>query len=231
MASARALPIALAILVGACGGGGDDSGGDGGGAGEDASASEACSTLSLRDCRLRDDCLVWECVSPCDCTVDFGGCVPMDDMDYGCPDAGCLDDVLLECCGATDTCEDGTTCAPPGTPDGCGICLDAESDCADDAGCADGSICEPVHCACDATLQCAPGCTDDSCAAGEVCTGGDHPRCAAATCDDATPCPDDFDCDDGTCTRRPCEADEVCDGYCVLGLCHAQLGECRVPAE
>jgi hypothetical protein len=225
------------LLLGACGGDGDGSGADidastGGG---DGAPDGDCAALSLHDCRLRSHCVTDVRIS-CACDAFFS-CRGIDEPGDGCAGVEC--DIEPPCCGAIDACDEGstgscgegTTCAPPGAAPGCGACLVVEPDCADDTECAAGSVCDPVPCACDATLQCMPGCTDDSCPAGAVCTGGDHPRCVAAGCDERTPCPDDFDCEDGACTRRACEDDLPCDGYCVLGLCHAQLGECRVPAE
>ena len=124
-------------------------------------------------------------------------------------------------------------CTPPGAPFGCGICFRPEEgqECFDDATCAGRearSICEPLHCSCGGERVCVPGCVDDaSCGEGERCT--DSGRCLPKPCDTDAACPTNFSCLPDGCMRTMCEASSGCDGFCVLGYCFAEEGECRQP--
>ncbi len=137
-------------------------------------------------------------------------------------------------CSAEKPC-DGQSgfCTEPGAPRGCGICFRPEEgqECFEDAACAAQevrSICEPLPCACGGERVCVPGCVDDSgCGEGQRCA--DSGRCVPKPCDGDGGCPDNFSCLPDGCMRTTCEASAACDGFCVLGYCYAEEGECRLP--
>jgi hypothetical protein len=187
----------------------------------------ACPDLDLHDCRLRADCAADICPS-CTCAPTFEGCRDVADPAPGCPDLACP---TPQCCDGIGDCPQGD-CAAPGTPHGCGMCNPEPGDCTADGDCNVGEVCEPMACSCEGQRVCTSGCTvgpADPCALGTTCDGEDHPRCQPSDCDALTPCPPDFDCDAGACTRRSCVADVTCDGWCVLGFCYDGYGECRLP--
>ncbi|MFO0744469.1 MAG: hypothetical protein U1F43_02200 [Myxococcota bacterium] len=122
---------------------------------------------------------------------------------------------------------DGSMCFAPGASIGCGICQNPpeEETCADDAACAEGSICQPLQCACSGQKTCVPGCTaNGDCGLGKTCSAG-H-RCVPAACGTGAPCPADFGCAGGACVRRACTTSAACDGVCVNGQCFAEPGFC-----
>ena len=155
----------------------------------------------------------------------------------------CTDrDVLAQNCpysiiDTTRDCSDDVACPPdtgfctaPGTERGCGICNNPpeEATCVDDRGCAAGSICEPLRCACQGQHVCVPGCASDAeCDEGEAC--GANGRCAARACGGDDDCPADFRCDGGGCLRRACGGDDECSAACVGGRCFSEPGECTLP--
>src|SRR5262245_23070978 len=143
-----------------------------------------------------------------------------------------------QCCTAQSDCtpESGLeTCAPPGTPFGCGVCNMDPSDCGNDADCKSrdpASICEPVTCSCDAVpaMRCTAGCTMHAdCAEGQSCDITTN-RCIAKACATAAQCPIDFICTPTGCSRATCHTRSECSGYCVDGACYTTAGECRGPA-
>lgn len=229
----RAIPILCLVFAIACG---DDGGGGGGdtpmidGAPADGPFADAqpvdCAALSLYDCRRTEACAADLCPD-CDCEPTFEGCRDANDEPFPCQPVTC--GAAATCCGLIDNCEDDTTCAAPGAPPPCGPCIADPGDCTQDSTCAAGDICEPIHCQCSGESACVPGCTAGSCPDGESCDMAQHPRCVASTCSGASPCPADFDCEDGSCQRRVCTTDVTCDGFCVLGLCYSGRGECRPP--
>ncbi len=187
-----------------------------------------CSGLSLLDCRLAAGCQPDLCFA-CFCDQSYRGCISDQADPLPCPELGCPG---AECCSVDSQCTNGATCAPPGSPQGCGACNTTPGDCLDDSECVGTSICEPIQCSCDAALQCVPGCLDDGdCPAeGTIC---DLPssRCVAAPCALDDECPSNFRCDGSACTRVQCTDDLDCDGFCVVGSCFSGArGECRLPS-
>lgn len=88
-------------------------------------------------------------------------------------------------------------------------------------------ICEPL--ACNGGSWCVEGCTSDLfCAEGQMCNTTTN-RCGPKACTTATDCPSNFSCTASTCARLSCASDSDCSGYCVLGACYANAGECRAP--
>lgn len=207
--------LVLALLTVGCSGG---HAGDGGG---------QCAGLSLGECRAAPGCVPDQCPG-CECDVTYRGCIPDDVVPSPCPLLGCPQAM---CCGATDTCTDGTVCAPPGTPAGCGVCNTEPSSCDTDGDCgAPAMICEPIACSCEGNRACTTGCGDTSpCAEGFSCDAATA-RCMATACGGEADCPPSFDCTSGACARRTCDDDTDCDGYCVLGLCYESQGTCTPPA-
>jgi hypothetical protein len=149
-----------------------------------------------------------------------------------CPQVGCPQPL---CCRDGNECNTGATCAPPGTPLGCGACNVEPGDCTDDAVCAADQICGPIQCSCNAAKRCAPGCTPNTvCGEGLECSGGSHPRCVTKHCTFASDCaPAGFNCINMRCVRRACMADAECgpqgSAFCIGGECYRGLGECRLP--
>lgn len=138
-------------------------------------------------------------------------------------------------CSTEVACTNQGTCAPPGTPTGCGMCRKPPNPCKDDSECpaqgAKPGICEhrKQDCTCSGEKLCHAGCADDSdCKTGEACDGAG--RCKPASCGASTPCPTFFTCTGGSCTRTPCKASSTCNGgVCVLGACYAEPGKCLLP--
>lgn len=215
-------------------GGGTD-GGTGGSAGTGGGASDAgsaCQGLDERTCRHTAGCAVDSCFA-CTCTEAYAGCRDAAEPPAHCPDYGCASPI---CCHTTADCGgSGATCAPPGTPMGCGICTpDPQGGCAGDADCPSGQMCRlGSGCSCSGPRQCVAGCARDAdCAEGESCDGLHH--CVASACVGDADCPTSFRCSAGVCARRTCgTADTDCDplggSSCVEGLCYSGLGECRMP--
>lgn len=186
-----------------------------------------CDGLDLPACRLRGSCAPDLCFT-CSCTPTFEGCRVASDPPFQCPEVACEQPL---CCESMTDCQNmGGDCAPPGAPYGCGMCNPETGDCSADGDCALGYLCEPINCSCDSASHCVLGCAAATdCPLGTTCSGGDHPRCQPSACSSVAPCPPDFDCDSGTCVRRPCLIDLHCDHFCVLGLCYEGQGECRQP--
>lgn len=124
------------------------------------------------------------------------------------------------------------TCAPPGSPTGCGTCFMPPSQCTTDAECGGTMICETAHCACNGEKSCVEGCTSSAaCGVGESCDA-DH-RCHPVVCAQQIDCPVNFLCPpilSARCERRACKVDPECDvGYCVEGACYDVPGSCAAP--
>ncbi len=131
-------------------------------------------------------------------------------------------------------------CLAPGESRGCGVCLQATSECTSDADCApDGGgaggkqICEPPPssaCYCSPVKLCLAGCRSDSdCGAGQRCNSQYtcQNTCVAG---DGT-CPVDFSCGaSGFCERKSCTSDADCSVACVKGACYGARGFCEGPA-
>jgi hypothetical protein len=45
-------------------------------------------------------------------------------------------------------------------------------------------------------------------------------------CSSSTDCATNFECLQGTCSRKTCTADSDCQGFCAGGVCVAQRGTC-----
>ena len=213
----RWLLVAL-VLVGCNGGNG---------------AQNACSGLSLMECRLTDGCKPDTCFA-CLCNQTYRGCIPANQTPTACPALGCAG---AECCGTQSQCSQADwTCVPPtgaGAP-GCGVCNTQAGDCTDDSQCKTRGaslVCDPIACTCSDQKTCVQGCTNDTpCTPlGQVCDLATA-RCVAKSCTNATDCGPNFDCTTGACVRRPCSSDLPCDGYCVEGQCYDQTGTCTPPA-
>lgn len=144
------------------------------------------------------------------------------------------------CHSETECTETAASCVEPGGFVGCGACRPVETnECETDLDCGEplsGHICEdvdPSDCVCGgATKICKQGCDGSNCGAGEVCE--EDQRCRPAPCTEAADCPPNFDCggtaDALTCARRGCVVDRDCrGGFCVEGLCYAELGTCMLP--
>jgi len=134
---------ALFLLLAACGRSGstEGDGGSGGGAGGGAGGGGglSCGGLSLEACRARTDCVADTCYA-CSCEPQFKGCRSPADPPFQCPALGCAQP---QCCAAQGDCTAPATCAPPGTPYGCGACNPeagacARRTCAADTDCRDG---------------------------------------------------------------------------------------------
>jgi hypothetical protein len=126
-------------------------------------------------------------------------------------------------------------CSPPGASQGCGACpgiIPPMTGCRSDADCRlDGGtkICERFCGGACPMGSCVAGCTDETvCPTGMAC--GTAGRCQASACSVSADCPQDFDCLNSGCFRRPCKSDAECDGYCVVGACYSMLGACVRPA-
>lgn len=250
----RVLVVAFAVLLAGCGrsvlgsdggfngsGGGSAGGGTGGTGGSaggvgggtggaGGGAQSACSTLNREGCQARSDCLTSMCFL-CSCTPVFNQCRAAGESELSCPAVGCASP---SCCGKQSECSGAQSCAPPGTPTGCGTCMSDTSSCAIDADCSPsttGMICKPVQCSCNASVSCQPGCTKngDCSIDGDVCNTATH-RCGAPTCSASSPCPSYFDCVQGSCQRKMCTTDANCPlAYCVSGGCYGGKGTCQYP--
>jgi hypothetical protein len=78
--------------------------------------------------------------------------------------------------------------------------------------------------------ECIPGCNPDSDGCGPIETSqcnAETLRCGVRPCDDANPCAANTDCVLGACSRRMCESDGECEGYCVNGYCYDDFGQCE----
>jgi hypothetical protein len=135
-----------------------------------------------------------------------------------------------QCRGDADCAAAEEYCAVAG-PEYCGGAGCLLTTCTTDADCqAEGlSVCELVAC-CGGTA-CVPGCDAQTpCPEGQSCTADNH--CVAQSCASEA-CPGNFNCGTGSeqiCIRRTCSSDADCDGYCVLGNCHATPGACDLPS-
>lgn len=171
------------------------------------------------------------CEQPAECEREIEcylpECANADVLRQNCPYS--IVDTTRDCSDEVPCAPDAGPCVPPDEPFGCGMCTNPteEETCAGDGDCAVGTICQPLHCACQGQLTCQPGCTGDGdCAEGEAC--GASGRCAARTCGGDGDCPADFRCD-GVCVRRGCSTDAECSAACVRNRCFSEAGECRLP--
>ncbi len=90
--------------------------------------------------------------------------------------------------------------------------------CRSTADCATGA-CEAGAC----VTKCGPSdpCSDPFVACSEA------RRCESpVACGANGACPENGACEANVCVRRPCDADEQCDGACVLGRCYSRAGSC-----
>ncbi|MBK7862416.1 MAG: hypothetical protein IPJ65_28165 [Archangiaceae bacterium] len=211
---------------------GGSAGGTAGGSAGGSAGGPSCTNLDEATCRTTAGCVADQCFT-CSCTPDYQGCRRVNATPLTCP---LLDCASPFCCHQQSDCvNNGTSCAAPGTPTGCGACRIDPGDCTDDTQCGAGSTCQPMPCSCMGAKLCAPGCSASSpCDDGFACSGGAHPRCVEKTCSKASDCAiAGFDCSAGQCVRRACSADADCGpagaAYCVLGSCYRGLGVCRLP--
>lgn len=208
--------LLLACVIAACGGHG---------------AGTTCHDLALGECRSTPGCKPDLC-DGCICDVTFRGCLAASETPTACPQLGCPGG---ECCNTQAQCATNTTCAPPGTPPGCGVCNTEMGDCTSDAQCKPRGatlVCDPIACTCTDQRRCVQGCTSDA-----ACGDGTHcdtasARCVPLACTQDPDCPGNFHCSAShTCERSTCTTDNDCDGFCVLGQCFGSgRGECRPPS-
>lgn len=224
---------------GSTGGGGGGGGGGGagggltggglGGGGGGGGGSSSCAGLDAAACRARPDCEADFCLY-CSCTPAFQQCRGKNEAPFHCLEVDC---VTPACCRSQADCSSfPSTCAPPGTPHGCGVCNVDPSTCTSDSSCAPGFICEPRTCGCLGQTDCVPGCgPNNPCDVGSECLSN---RCQPRECMLDGDCPPTFECRvghvAGFCRRRLCTTDLECgDGFCVEGTCFEAIGECRGP--
>ena len=130
----------------------------------------------------------------------------------------------------------GEYCAPVERPLVCGACMPGPS-CTTDEDCTTpGDVCDgtglPSQCP-PCEVSCVPGCTsDDDCLTGYSC--GATSRCEPTPCTTDGDCPAQFECDTeggSVCQRLVCVTDNDCPagGFCVVGRCHPEMGECVTP--
>src|SRR5687767_3267334 len=114
------------------GGGGGGNADGGGGGGPDGGEPVPCAQIT-------DEFACLEC----SCDPVFEGCRAPEAPVTDCPDLGCPQPL---CCQSDADCAGGgTTCAPPGTDPGCGVCFPDPGNCATDEDCTvAGEICEPI---------------------------------------------------------------------------------------
>jgi hypothetical protein len=192
-----------------------------------------CSAFDEATCRaVGDRCTVGECPD-CNGGSSYVGCFDPTET-FGCPAIACEPG----CRTGADCQDQGAYCAPPGSPTPCGICNMPDQQCSSDDECQAANpttICDVNTAGCGCVPECLPGCQGDGqCAAGQICLDA---RCQPAPCDSNTACPPNFACGASggagrSCQRRPCSTDLDCDapaGYCVEGLCYAELGDCQLP--
>lgn len=217
--------IVLSILA-ACGGGHVGTNADARVADAGPPDAASCAGLDLDACRLATGCVADLC-EDCACGETFNGCRRPDEQPANCPDLGCAQPI---CCRSNDDCAASSQeCRHPGESPGCGVPNIDPGDCVTDDDCMPGTtgmICDPIACSQTGAFHCVPGCTGNGdCPTGQSCSAGD--RCVSQFCDDQTPCPDDFHCDEMTCAQNVCVVDTDCVGFCVEGLCYPGLGECQ----
>lgn len=186
----------------------------------------ACDGLALDACRHTAGCAADLCTT-CGCTPTFEGCRAAGAAPAACPEVDCAQP---QCCADEAGCGGQLACVTPDDPPACGACNSFPGDCTSDAGCAPGSICQPIACSCQGERACVPGCTAGSCPADQACDPATA-RCQARACDAAGPaCPANFECRGGRCLRAACASDLDCPvGFCVEGACRAELGVCTPP--
>jgi hypothetical protein len=224
--------LAVVCLVAAIG-----CGGGGGGDTIDASLHDAvivdgpdgsqCAAIDdIAVCRLTTGCVADFC-SDCTCGQTFNGCRALAAEPDDCPPLLCPEPT---CCGDGADCDSARSCYHPGESPGCGAPNDDPGDCTVDTECNQGAgeICEPIPCSSLGAFHCVAGCTGPGdCQQGTECNP-EH-RCTSQPCDDTSPCPTDFHCDESFCARDACVLDTDCAGFCVEGLCYDGRGTCAAP--
>lgn len=189
------------------GGSGGASGGTTGSAGQNtAGGSEGC--RHSKDCPDRGLQLGYigtpQCLPPGQPTPTICG-APGWCGHCNCP-------LLSGTCMSDDECnEQAPYCVVGGVTGGCVVCRNT-------ADCATGA-CEAGVC----VAKCGPSdpCSDPFVACSEA------RRCESpVACGANGACPENGACEANVCVRRACEADEQCDGACVLGRCYSRAGSC-----
>jgi hypothetical protein len=145
-------------------------------------------------------------------------------------------------CGGATLAPDGTTCEFADKcklPSICqsGVCDAAPVECPPPPPCY-VAVCDSETGACsNEVLEDGSACDDrDACTSGEtcsegVCGNGDN-LCFCRDKDDGTPCDDGQRCTavdvctDGACIGKPISCTQLDDGYCMVGSCDPQSGEC-----
>lgn len=205
----------LAWLVVGCG-----SGGGQGIAGEDVPVADAAAV----------DVVGTDGVSPQDAVGGDAGGQDATQEDAVVASGGCHDD---------GECPQGEACAYPGAPQACGVCFhpseesfytvcDGDGDCTESEVCVYGSQYTGPDCFCELVKVCKPACTETSCGKWSSC--GPDGRCHANPCETSEQCPSSYACIGNDCHRMSCDSDDDCSGYCVMGSCYDEPGECRPPA-
>lgn len=177
-------------------------------------------------CRARTDCVADLCME-CSCTPTFVGCRGAGDTPTQCPLLGCAQP---QCCRHPGDCSSGSACEVQPLIPSCGADpAPAPSTCQHDSDCnkVPGQICTCTPCTCGNTnqLACQDGCKKDiDCPEPQSCLEDLH--CHPRACDAS--CTGNYTCAGGGCVRKPCAKDEECGtpGYCILGQCSRDIGQC-----
>jgi hypothetical protein len=192
--------------------------------GVDFTTSRCDAITDARACAARADCAADYC-SECSCTPAFKRCRAVQEAPVMCPALGCAEPL---CCLKQTDCAQNLTCAPPGTPNGCGACNTTPGSCTADSECTGQKICDFITCSCTQQKTCVDGCEARGCSPEAAC-GADH-RCHPKACADASGCPAQFACTGGACVRQTCSSPSGCPGgFCVQGSCYDGKGVCTPP--
>jgi hypothetical protein len=233
---------------------------------DDANCRESCHEPT-RTCNAPDPvgaacndgrfCTVGEsCDSAGSCSGGFPRCLGPDGDD-NCAES-C--DELADICTAADPegspCSDGLFCTAVDRCDGRGTCLGIGDPCGGAIGDGDGDCseaCDEASGSCGASDPDGAPCDDGlACTVEERCLGGICVPGGRTTCDDSTPCTDEFCAPDGRCLREynaiacddgnPCTTGDRClrgvctgtgeidcrdDDLCSTDLCDPADGTCR----
>ena len=162
------------------------------------------------------------CRSSTDCTLPLSRCLLQAPLRCGNPTFAVRQCAMDMDCGAGMRCQfeacNATTCVANCTATSCGTAQNCV-----DGSCVAKRCDEPGAVACSQGWRCEPG------AANATANG-----CAPVPCSPTDPCATNQDCaptevavDPRGCAKRQCSLDGACDcGFCVAGLCEANLGFC-----
>jgi hypothetical protein len=195
----------------------------------------SCVGLDEATCRTRPQCVPDYCQG-CECETAFVGCRAPGDPVTPCPGTGCAK--APHCCRSDQDCTVvGQHCVAPGEVLCGGPACPRDPQpgaCNTDADCQRSGGVGPAICVaspCCSYSYCTAGCTSDAdCGDGATCGADAH--CRPIPCTTTADCPPDFECPETQpdviyCTRKACQSDADCSGYCVDGECHGgKLGVC-----